>query len=273
VSVRAPQRVDWIDRQLLAGTDLRAAHAYLDVLRARHLRGAHATWGVALGLSVRDVGGGVFEVGEGLAYDALGRELLVPRPIQVAASVASGRRTIALRSVGDRCVPQAVAHVVNDDRELRAGLDVPVAVVDAAGTIESETRAHVRTLAPARVASGSVPVAGAGITGSPLAFKAKIETGNAGFVGTPAYVVQAQDAARSTPAGAFGPLLAVSGATPVEFTLEARYVFRSVADYKKALEQTSGGGALPFAVDWLGVEAPGPCGVLPAPAPDCPCLV
>jgi hypothetical protein len=52
VSRIAPQRIEWVDRQVLAGGDLRGAERFLDAHRARHVRGAHHTWGVAVGLDV-----------------------------------------------------------------------------------------------------------------------------------------------------------------------------------------------------------------------------
>jgi hypothetical protein len=267
-----PRRIDWIDRQLLAGTDLRAAHHYLDVLRARHLRGAHRTWGVALGLPVSDAGGGSVEIGAGLAYDARGRELLVSRPIHVAIPKGA-MHVLVLRSSGDACVPHAAARVISERAPLAPGLDVELATIDSSGVIETASRRHVRSLAPAHMAAGTVPIAGAAITGSEIGFTAKIETSSGGFVDTPFYVVHAENAAAVGPSNAFGPLVTVSKPSATGFTLEVRYVFRSVLDYTKAYAQVGRGGALPFTVNWLGVEVPRLCGALPAADPDCPCLV
>jgi hypothetical protein len=272
----APPRIDWIDRQLLAGTDLRAAHHYLDVLRARHMRGAHGTWGVALGLPVSDAGGGFVEIGAGLAYDARGRELLVSRPIQVPINVALAKdatQVLALRSSGDACVPQAVARVVSERAPLAPGLDVELASIDSNGAIETDSRRHVRSLAPPRVAGGTVPIAGAVITGSEIGFTAKIATSSGGFVDTPIYIVHAENAAAVAPPNALGPLVTVSRPSTTGFMLEVRYVFRSVSDYTKAYAKAGRGGALPFALNWLGVERPLVCGALEAADPDCPCLV
>jgi hypothetical protein len=66
------------DERLLA-TDLNADMAYEAMLRRLHLRGLHDTWGVALGLRlVRGKDGKAALVTPGLAYDCLGRELLLP---------------------------------------------------------------------------------------------------------------------------------------------------------------------------------------------------
>lgn len=65
------------DERLLA-SDLNADMAYEAMLRRLHLRGLHDTWGVALGLRlVRGQDGKAALVKPGLAYDCLGRELLL----------------------------------------------------------------------------------------------------------------------------------------------------------------------------------------------------
>lgn len=65
------------DERLLA-SDLNADMAYEAMLRRLHLRGLHDTWGVALGLRLsRGQDGKAALVKPGLAYDCLGRELLL----------------------------------------------------------------------------------------------------------------------------------------------------------------------------------------------------
>lgn len=65
------------DERLLA-SDLNADMAYEAMLRRLHLRGLHDTWGVALGLRLaRGQDGKAALVTPGLAYDCLGRELLL----------------------------------------------------------------------------------------------------------------------------------------------------------------------------------------------------
>lgn len=277
MTVAAPARVDWIERQILSGSDLGLAHRYLDILRARHMRGAHATWGVALGLSVRFVGARLVEIGEGLAYDARGRELLLSRPVTVpVADVLPEDEplVVALRSVGDHCVPQWTARIVRAGAAVRPGLDVPIAILHvASGAVDVERRPHVRSLAPPRIAAGTLAAAGVAIKGSRIGFTAEVDTSRAGFIGTPIFLVQASGPAANAPAGAIGPLLAVRNASADGFDLEAHYVFPAVADYTKAFAKVGPGGVLPFAVTWLGVEAPSSCGVAPAPDPNCPCLV
>lgn len=65
------------DERLLAA-DLNADMAYEAMLRRLHLRGLHDTWGVALGLRLaRGKDGKAALVTPGMAYDCLGRELLL----------------------------------------------------------------------------------------------------------------------------------------------------------------------------------------------------
>jgi hypothetical protein len=277
VSAAAPPRVDWVERQLLDGGDLRTAHRFLDVLRARHVRGAHGTWGVALGLEVRLAAGAQsVQIGAGLAYDAGGHELLlahsVELPLTSAAVAAPGPLAIALRSRSDWCVPRALVRVVSESEPLELGRDVPIASIDLkAGTVDIDTRPHVATLAPPRIGAGTVVPGGAAVSGTVLALSANVDTGLAGFETTPAYLVQ-PFAVASVPADALGPLLAVDGASATGFTLHARYLFRTASAVSTAAARPKP-AALPFGIHWVGVEAPPECGVTAAPDPNCPCLL
>ena len=278
MSATAPPRVEWIERQLLAGDDLRLAHRYLDVLRARHMRGAHGTWGVALGLELGLVRTGDVEVGWGLAYDAAGRELLVSRvravPVPTALLDAGARVVVALRGAGQACVPQADVLVAPVEQPLRPGLDVPLGTIDL-GTreIDVESRPHVRSLAPPRVAGGTIPLGGIAITGSALSFTAAVDTSSAGFIGTPSYVVQPLADAGFPPSGALGPLLAVRDPAKDGFTLESRLVFPTAAGASQAAAALGLLHALPFGLTWIGVESPPSCAAVEAADPDCPCLL
>ena len=72
------QRVRHHQDERLLAADLNADMAYEAILRRLHLRGLHDTWGVALGLRLaRGQDGKSVLVTPGLAYDCLGRELLL----------------------------------------------------------------------------------------------------------------------------------------------------------------------------------------------------
>jgi hypothetical protein len=277
VSAAAPPRVDWVERQLLDGGDLRTAHRFLDVLRARHVRGAHGTWGVALGLKVRLAADGQsVQIDAGLAYDAGGRELLLARavelPLTSSAMATTGPLVIALRSRGDWCVPRALLHAVSESEPLVLGRDVPIASIDLkTGTVDIERRPHVATLAPPRIGAGTIVPGGVAVSGTVLALSAQVDTGLAGFETTPSYLVQ-PFAVASVPTGALGPLLAVEGASATGFTLHARYVYPTAGAVSAGIQKAKP-AALPFGIHWVGVEAPPECGVTAAPDPDCPCLL
>jgi hypothetical protein len=271
----APPRIDWGDRQQLAGRDLRAAEAFLDARRARHMRGAHRTWGVALGLDLLVAGTPpVVIVGPGLAYDARGRELLVQRPTPVAGSAAALAAkqpvAVALRSIGERCIPGARARVPDERVPLVLGLDVPLGRVDpTTGEADQRGRPHVATLAAPRVRSGLVGVGGVQATRVLDHLRARVDTSQAGFETTPWYVVEA----------IVGPgaahmvqiLLAVTAATPTDFIVQVRRSAAAAAALT-ALSVPNRGG-LPFALAWIGVEPAPSAGLLAADLPSCPCVI
>ena len=276
MSAIAPPRVDWVARQLLGGGDLRAAEAFLDARRARHVRAAHRTWGVAVGLTVEISGTPpAVIVGPGLAYDACGRELLVERATIVPGSrtALAGKQpfTVALRSAGERCVPDAQLRVAGGRAPLAPGRDVSLGTVDpATGAVETAGRPHVATLAPAHVASGLVGVGGvpAARTGGRL--RAVVDTARAGFATTPWYVVEAVLGPAAVPAG-LQVLLAVTAASPTSFTIDVRRTATAAATLQQLSVPSVGG--LPFGLAWIGVEPQPAAGVLAAEDPPCPCLV
>lgn len=276
MSAIAPSRVDWVARQLLAAGDLRAAEAFLDARRARHVRAAHRTLGVALGLAVEISGTPpAVIVGPGLAYDARGRELLVPRPTVVPGSrtalAAQQSFIVALRTAGDRCVPVARLRVAGGRAPLAPDRDVVVARVDAAtGAVDTTSRPHVATLAPPRVASGLVGVGGIAATSTGGRLLAEVDTASAGFATTPWYVVEAVLGPGALPAG-LQVLLAVTAASPTSFTIEVRRAAVAAATLEQLSVATVGG--LPFGLAWIGVEPQPAAGILAADDPPCPCLV
>jgi hypothetical protein len=271
----APPRIDWGDRQQLAGRDLRAAEAFLDARRARHVRGAHRTWGVALGLDLLVSGTPpAVIVGPGLAYDARGRELLVQQPTVVAGSAAAlaGKQpvAVALRSLGERCVPGAWARVPDERVPLVPGRDVPLGRVNpTTGDADQRGRAHVATLAAPRVRSGLVGVGGVQATRVLDHLRAKVDTSQAGFATTPFYLVEPIVG----PGSAQMPrvLLAVTAATPTDFIVQVRRSAAAAAALAALSVPISGG--LPFALAWIGVEPAPSAGVLAADLPPCPCIV
>ena len=277
----APGRVDWIYRQVLAGADLRAAERFLDVRRARHVRAAHATWGVALGLHLR-IGRRprAIVIAPGLAYDARGRELFIPQervlPLGDEQFTAGGLG-VALRSAGDDAIPAADARIVSASDPLVAGRDVPLGTL-AAGALffdESE-RPHTRRTAPPRVRSGFVAAGGAAATVVGDHLEASIDTTAAGFEQTPVYLVEATLPPGALPARAIGPLVSIRSdvlvaPSPKSFVVQVRYVAPTAADLQQLPPLAPGG--LPVSLIWVGFEPPPSFGVTAAPDPLCPRVI
>lgn len=272
----APDRIDWVERQLLAGGDLRAALRFLDARRARHTRGSHNTWGIALGLRVEPSRrANAVEVTPGFAYDRLGRELLLPDSVQVRIPAEAGASlvTIAARSRGTHCVPVADVRAVWPRTSLDLGLDVPLAEVDlGAGTVDDSARHCIRSLAPPRVAGGVIPVGGAGATGGPLAFSIVVATGSAGFETTPIYLVQPLFAAGVLPATGYGPFLTLRDTTPEQFVVDVRFGAPTQTVFQQIAAGRSTPSGNPFPLAWLGVE-PAPAAELAPTPPPMPCLL
>ncbi len=267
----APPRIDWVDRQLAAGRDFRAALGFLDARRARHLRGAHGTWGVALGLDVDASLASaprIGTVGPGLAYDAAGRELVVDRRREVAIpDEAAGVVTMILAA--GACAPAAAPAIAWARRPLRPGRDVPLATIDlGTGIVDSTRRPHVRTMAPPRVAGAFVQVGAAPGQGWAFGYAVEVDTSAAGFERAPLYLVQPSlgASARATgSAGLLGPFLDVADPQPGRFTMTVRYLAPTQAIAAAAPDATRRVVANPFAFSWVGVEPAPRAGVDPWP--------
>ncbi len=274
----APDRIDWVYRQILAGGDLRGAERFLDARRARHVRGAHHTWGVALGLDISVERDRSLTVSPGLAYDAFSRELLVQHDTSVFPTneqLASGDDlVVAARSRGDDAIPAADLRVVSDHDPLVPGRDVALGtVVAGAWYADQRNRPHVARLAPWRVRSGFVAAGGVSATVAGGHLEATIDTTAAGFETTPLYLLQALVPATLPPAGVLGPLVSIrNDATVVPTATSFVAVIRYAATGPAAVPQPAAGG-LPVSLVWVGLEPPPAYGVTEAPDPPCPCLV
>jgi hypothetical protein len=274
VSRIAPPRIEWVDRQVLAGGDLRGAERFLDAHRARHVRGAHHTWGVAVGLDVtRTRSPEGFVVAPGLAYDARGRELLVGQPLAVPATalqLAAGDLTIAIRSRGDDAVPDVDVRVVSDREPLALGRDVPLCTFAAGpGAEDTLRRPHVARLVFSRVRAGHVAAGSIAATVDGDCLVATVDTTAAGFSVTPVYLVQPLLSATPPPPGLL--LLALrternSVPTPTGFDVELRY---GASTQAMAAKLPLAAGGMPVGFTWIGYEPPLVFGA--APAPDAPC--
>lgn len=102
------QRPTFYEGQYLGASDLAAVIDYARLRTARHSLGGH-TWGIAVGLALKEEpalgGGGGVDVflQPGYAVDGFGRPVVVPAPVQIAASLFedefSGRVPVWIRYV------------------------------------------------------------------------------------------------------------------------------------------------------------------------------
>lgn len=79
---KAPRRPTYFEGQLLTAEDLEAEQSYFLGARRSDVRELHG-WGVVSGLSVQPSAGGGVVVDPGLAIDGLGREIVVPDPLEM----------------------------------------------------------------------------------------------------------------------------------------------------------------------------------------------
>jgi hypothetical protein len=292
----ALQRIRYGDEQLLRAGDLNGDDSYKAAMRRLHVRGLHGTWGVALGFPLslsadrRQV-----VIGPGLAYDALGRELLLPEAlalgaplppagsgVQVACDLALSLREPAkgrcrrTTDCGDRSPRGGVSvrWVVQDDgspsgfraRDLRLGIEVPLGrfTLDPPSMTldgpEPGFRQCVRPMRRPRIAAGTVRLADTVRPGT-LDVVTEVSTGDARFRATPQYFVfPAQPAAVFGEAGVAGPLLAVSRATRSQLLVHATFVPTGVMITAERIRRIEALLQKGFPVRWVGVEPCEGCG-------------
>jgi hypothetical protein len=272
-------RVRHYQGERLRAADLQADAAHATSMRQLHVRTLHDTWGVALGLEVY-LEGSTFLVGRGLAYDRLGREIVVLQPL--AAPPLSGDDGDGVYALVARLSPTGQPelqwHLAGD---VRLGVEVPlVAVPISAGAVDLNAvnfnvRPYAQPLTRPHIAYGLTPreqrwrVWRKGGGEREIGFGLRVDTTAAGFVGMPFYVASLQLSSNSLFVGpsnatqvqmyVFGSL---ANATRTGFTY--RVVFAgppptpaagaapppSVQDVFKRFNA----GNLPFQVVWTGIE-------------------
>ena len=284
------ERITYRGGQLLAGADLRDDRARDAALRGLHTRYLHGTWGIALGLEVNVAAEGkAVVVGPGYAVDGLGRDVLLSEAIQVGLPQAPGRFVLMLEdevaapSGGARgcgCTGNALhsraarpAVAWRTPEAMSGTVGVPVVLLQAAdGTLQGELDGRVRRYARAM----RRPHVGRGVTEpgqweswtepgqENLGIRVSVDTADAGFRTTPAYLafLQGDFAGLATPAdpetwsfgagAVFSPAHFgfLSGASADGFTyriLSGAPPFGLPATAAEAKERT-------WSVCWIGVE-------------------
>jgi hypothetical protein len=260
-------RVRFAEHELLRAADLAAdveaqAHA-----RERHVRGAHDTWGVALGFAVTLGQQGAL-VGPGFAHDPCGREIVSGRtrsvrpplradgPIELVVSAPApacptpgGGPVFAWRPVG-RPTGDAVALA----RFVLAG--------GALSAPDPSARRGTRTRAAARVAAGFQDDAFAPNVLTTL----QIDTTAGGFATTPCYFVTVAepDGAGYAALGEVwrwlrGPFSDVRDASPTGFALDLRLGVHVAGAGGVDFDPVALPDELVVRVEWVGIERPDRC--------------
>jgi hypothetical protein len=231
-------RVRWWPGALLSGADLEAYAASAARLQALHVRGAHATWGIALGFEVQPGGAGIFKVGAGLAYDRCGRTLVSADTAALHAPAADGDYVLLAGPRGPHWTRPGCAR---DDEVALDGLTVSNG---KPGTLDPTVRSGARGSAPARVRGGRAEVKIAG----KLETVTKVDTAAGGFLRIPFYFATlVPPTAQALPhwTDVYGPWLELRAPTTTSFQLVTRF----------ARPHTSLPGGGRIAVEWLGVES------------------
>jgi hypothetical protein len=272
-----PASVRFRDGQRLDADELSAAIWTEAQHRALHVRVLHDTWGVAEGLAIIRVPGRQIVVGPGLAYDLLGRELVLPHavtfPLPAADALAGWILVIradddSFSQAGGGCVVGGQSGVGASGRlawrapnAVRLGADVPLAHVRWA-----DQQAHVLADRHIWAQPSRRPHVGWGLVklslkdwkawpkgGTVAGFEAKISSAVAGFTRPPLYFVQRIGAESSTPPpkNAVGPFLSVANAEAAGFVVRVTYPTSDAADWPGEQLKVSLSG---WELFWIGIE-------------------
>jgi hypothetical protein len=217
---RQPERLRYNYGQLLSARDLQDDFQAETQLRWWHTVGLHNTWGIALGLQVEPAGGHV-KVAPGLAYDSLGRELIVAEHSGIAwpKEGRSERRPsdwilavryntvvdpvpqseVGLVCLGDRADSEAERPILNWRRaeKVQVGRDVPLvqAILSSSSIgIYYQVRHYARPLLRPHMANGRTPPGAPwqpwtvlDDSGRHLGWLLEVDTSEAGFSVAPYY--------------------------------------------------------------------------------------
>jgi hypothetical protein len=239
-------RVRFAQGEVLRAEDFEVHRCGLELLRSLHVRGAHRTWGVAMGFGV-GVGRTrrTLVVGPGFGYDRRGRELVSHSTVLVPAPAEPGAYVLGLAR-GDCGLDWRWL----DPGRVRDELVLCGSSVDPLSGAFDDPDLSVR---PGARSSGGRIAAGRYEAPSDVRGSFAVGTEEAGFTRTPFYFVtvtglDSGDRVES------GPLLELESSSATGFTLHARVA--------------PGDGPPPAAklnVHWVGVEMPDRCN---SPDPD-----
>jgi hypothetical protein len=233
------QRVRFEHGQRIVARDLNDAVAAELASGARHIVGAHSTWGIVLGLEATLRGSRVLEIARGVAYDAWGRTLIIPALVRLDLE----QQNAVVVAIGDG---DAVAVLMRAPGDVCLGRDVPLAALH--NGLDPSVRRYARTLAAPRIGAGSFTT-NLTYTARQRMRVIEIDTRGAGFVETPSYTVSAIGDVQLPPR--LGPLISVADPSPNGFKVHVRYALLP--------GDPAVGLSIELRVDWLGVEPRGGC--------------
>lgn len=234
--------------QRLQANDLQAEFDNLTWLRGLHIVGLHDTWGIALGFEVVLASNGarpVTLVNPGLAYDCLGREIVLtqvrtlPCPLPPAAASAQESEHHLVMSydaeLGSRSTGQEVAPCTDQagqpgqeqpvfawrrPDQVRLGLEVPLAalhlMLGSTPLFDLQVRRYAQPLARPHIAIGVTPREQLWEywkeSNQNIGYQIEVNTSAAGFVGTPFYLAELRLNSTDWP-----PVDKISANTPLPF--------------------------------------------------------
>ncbi|MFN9371779.1 MAG: hypothetical protein ACK6D3_07830 [Planctomycetaceae bacterium] len=276
-----PEVVTFRDGARLTAADLGTAHAAEHRHRALHVRLMHQAWGVATGLDVTlDPQLQSVVVSSGLAYDLLGRELRLTRPVRLPApAFQSADLRLVIMADEDRplvtqgaCLDgEPVSRGMRprlewrEPHRVRHGEQVVLGALQAdLRRFDLHERQQARPFRRPRLASalcrGDALNWWPWSTSSnvPLGFAAKVDCRSAEFGAQPVYCVQwlanGQSPVSGSTTGLIGPFTSIDEPSPTQFTLRVCFATRDPADWpwNQILSALRSGSLL-----WTGVEVRG----------------
>jgi len=259
------ERLQYTDGALLLRADLTSGAAGEARRMALHVRGLHATWGVASGLRLqwnpvtRSVG-----VGQGAGFDCRGNVIVLSAPVQlplpdsVVAGVPDPAFDLLLDGRGVRWEATGKgAGSAGFGAGVRVGVDIPLGRFIRFGPgfavgPDYSVRKSVRPVAR--------PYLGFGVTApdeltwlsSAAMLRAVVDTSAAEFSTTPYYTAQLVDPP-ALAAGLIGPFVSLAWFGPQRFVIRVSAISRLGQPAATVLANLAA-AARTFRVAWMGVE-------------------
>jgi hypothetical protein len=227
------ERVRYWQGQLLASIDLQTQMRTVAELRRQHNRAVHGAYGIAIGLTTRDIQDGALALSCGLAYDCSGRELMVPvnRNVPLPSPVITAPHLLILAYdaiLGDATLawqPQGAPVSTGGVALARILPGIPHPLLD-----DTFRSVIARPLARPHLASGETVRGDTAWeswveSGISVGVQSLIDTSAAGFTTTPNYFAEA---VTDNPTADFVPAWFASIADPAPGSFKLRLFMRRI---------------------------------------------